>query len=1011
VFKGSNVLSLALTTVSSYLYTGSQNCLQNHTSCNLHARMLMHLSGWERGVVGGGADGTSSAGGAGVPGGGVDGSLAIEDDGRPCSPFSHKFPGCGADGKRLLYPLCFFCINKQRHEDVELAVSRFFKRHGYPAFGRPFDEIKVTVDGGKSLLLLVQPECFMETGDICYLNLEIGVAELGLQPNLDLLAPAAPRELVEMGRKRRASDIKRIFEQPHPTVQPTPLAQPSDAILERVKLYTNEALASWEHDPRTGLVSAFMTVSGHCLRPFNLPEPDRDDFFTSRWRELPMTMAQDLSAHAISYTHKVSSLERVDYSLVMESMTTNALTAIQAGCGTGKTHAVIEAIKKLPQNLTILYLSTRIAVADGLLPRLESLGFVSYLNFKKGEVVRGARVIISYDSLHRLDANFQYSVVVLDELPEIWKQTMARTVRDPALAFELLCKRIRVATRVLAMSHDLRGHHVRWVIQARGGHDDNVGLIQLEPKGSMGDVTPFATHWECERYLFYLARLGKRVVVHTSSRKHAESLQRRFTDLRLPVITLTSKSNKELPKQILAKESILASYQVFIYTSKLGSGASVDIPQHFDCVFQFTNSSHDLNIMKQALFRVRDIKQREYFVFVDSARGAAKNQAEVESQMALNYEASALVRPNLVPVNPLRADIFTHQVVEHSQNKATFPESYTAHLQHDVHMNLVELPGNFLECGRALASEAQRHRNDARSDDLKRRWENVRAKDEPGEAAEKFDLADPRFKRHLNNLMTFANGSEEALPLSVHLSLGMDIKVHFALVRRLSPMLSLKPDFIFSGEGITFHNKIKLGSEDSLWLSANLCMLGYNPVNDKCETRLLGKHGNESCFFGQAPEFNRDAPFKDQVWPAAAARYALHHSLIALFGFGLQEVNLAKNVRVFPDAEIEHVLADESVAEFKTRCKAVAKGRTMKELLNVYTLRIAHSDYRNRMMQLASATFTRRGNADLALKLHVAPINESVVYAAEHEKIKRAKVRCEKELEKVELVFGAKETC
>jgi hypothetical protein len=128
----------------------------------------------------------------------------------PEPALSDKFPGCGADGQPLLYPLVFFCINKQRHE---LAESEVFKR-----YGRPFEEINVVTADGKSLL---QPDCYMETGDIAELQL-----------NLDLLVPAAPRELVDKGRARQACDIERIDE--HPTDQNAPPAQPS--IRERVKL-------------------------------------------------------------------------------------------------------------------------------------------------------------------------------------------------------------------------------------------------------------------------------------------------------------------------------------------------------------------------------------------------------------------------------------------------------------------------------------------------------------------------------------------------------------------------------------------------------------------------------------------------------------------------------------------------------------------------------------------------------------------------------------------------------
>ena len=98
------------------------------------------------------------------------------------------------------------------------------------------------------------------------------------------------------------------------------------------------------------------------------------------------------------------------------------ITYLNIRMGGNKTGAVLEFIKSLDENATILFITPRIALSADILGRMNNIG-LEFENYKdisnKSELVSKDRLICSVQSLHYL-ADKQYDYVIIDEIETVW---------------------------------------------------------------------------------------------------------------------------------------------------------------------------------------------------------------------------------------------------------------------------------------------------------------------------------------------------------------------------------------------------------------------------------------------------------------------------------------------------------------------------------------------------------------------------------------------------------------
>lgn len=136
-----------------------------------------------------------------------------------------------------------------------------------------------------------------------------------------------------------------------------------------------------------------------------------------------------------------------------------AAIADQAACGVGKTQAVVDALRQHPELRRCLFITTRRFLATTLLGRLQGLGFRHYSELDHHQMQRADRLIIQYESLHKLQGRElpePFDLVAIDECESLMENCLSVTNRQfmvvNALLFEVLHKSAR---RVWWMDADL----------------------------------------------------------------------------------------------------------------------------------------------------------------------------------------------------------------------------------------------------------------------------------------------------------------------------------------------------------------------------------------------------------------------------------------------------------------------------------------------------------------------------------------------------------------------------
>ena len=110
--------------------------------------------------------------------------------------------------------------------------------------------------------------------------------------------------------------------------------------------------------------------------------------------------------------------------------------AFTLGCGTGKTKRLIEFLKPF-EKIKILVISFRISLTNELSNKMSELGMKSYLDtdakqkwnsqFYEYEGFIEERLIIQYESLHKVNDDMEYDIVVIDEMESVMEQMFSPT--------------------------------------------------------------------------------------------------------------------------------------------------------------------------------------------------------------------------------------------------------------------------------------------------------------------------------------------------------------------------------------------------------------------------------------------------------------------------------------------------------------------------------------------------------------------------------------------------------
>jgi hypothetical protein len=325
------------------------------------------------------------------------------------------------------------------------------------------------------------------------------------------------------------------------------------------------------------------------------------------------------------------------------------VTMIRSPMGTGKTLALIEYIKTLPLDATVVIVSFRMTFTSDILSKLDGLNFEDYRDVKKTltgheqfNLTQHPRVVIQYESLITLSCRKQEGnrcvpcmpdVVICDEIESICAQVDHYNHNKTAIAgrrFGVLSGIVRYGKKVIFMDAFL-GHRA-------------YSLAHLSHRSTF-TITNVTKPWTDRRFIMtspdLLASLiqresNERIAIVSNSKKYLESMRMILRDNggenKVIKLYTSEEGDRKDFDDVNAKWS---DADVLMYSPTCMAGVSYqqDTFKYLFC--HFTTNSCDVRSCFQMMGRIREIQSKQTFVAIGSNYESHLPDTEEEMTRAL----------------------------------------------------------------------------------------------------------------------------------------------------------------------------------------------------------------------------------------------------------------------------------------------------------------------------------------------------------------------------------------
>ena len=305
------------------------------------------------------------------------------------------------------------------------------------------------------------------------------------------------------------------------------------------------------------------------------------------------------------------------------------LICLKSPPGTGKTELFVKLVEKqMAVGIKTLVATHRIQLGKAIVGRIG-------LDWIEDKLKREYFGIFGYglcvDSLHpHSQARFnpdcwQEATFIIDEAEQVINHLLnsstcyANRVAILETLRQLLGIIARSRGRIILADADLSDvavNYIRDLIRLETG-------IDWQPYAIVNEWTDDSTTYDClvfedpnplilEHQLDEFIAAGKRVLIHTDSRKKCKALekgfQRRFPHCKILRIDGETVADPAHPAYRCADRlnEILAACEIAIVSPTIGTGVSIDLPGHFDAVFGIFNGVVSVAEARQALIRLRE---------------------------------------------------------------------------------------------------------------------------------------------------------------------------------------------------------------------------------------------------------------------------------------------------------------------------------------------------------------------------------------------------------------------
>lgn len=300
----------------------------------------------------------------------------------------------------------------------------------------------------------------------------------------------------------------------------------------------------------------------------------------------------------------------------------------------GKTKALNKYIDThFDETSRIIILSFRQAFSDNIKSIFPE--FIIYSEVT-GDLIQN-KVIVQVESLHRIAITSKVDLLVLDESESIISQIESGLSKKPNECKSKLKWLLEYSKHVVCMDAYMSDRTVDVIMNARKGEI----MVQHSIYQNATEDKYFLTKNEGIWYNEIMAKLGKiphtdpdddtvididanepkKIVIMSSSLSEAEGIHETLKQ-KFPKLNIAFYSSKTLESE---KKKVFRDvnnhwikYDILIYTPTISAGVSFE-REHFDYVFAtFTNISCDVRTCIQMLGRIRNVKEKTYYIWLNT---------------------------------------------------------------------------------------------------------------------------------------------------------------------------------------------------------------------------------------------------------------------------------------------------------------------------------------------------------------------------------------------------------
>ncbi len=244
--------------------------------------------------------------------------------------------------------------------------------------------------------------------------------------------------------------------------------------------------------------------------------------------------------------------------------------------------------------------------------------FELYSNIKGNISINTKRLIIQVESLYRLelDETNTIDLLILDEIESIFNQLGSGLHKNFNASFAMFLWLLGTSKHVICMDANISDRTYNILSKFRKGPIHYHYNKWQTAKDDKFYVTIDKNVWLSQ--LCSKLKEDKKIVIPTNSITEAKTCEVLIKEL-YPnkKIKIFSSELKYSEKQLYFNNvhKYWSELDILIYTPTCSAGVSYEL-EHFDVVFgYFCNSSCDVETCRQMLYRVRNIKTKEYYIY------------------------------------------------------------------------------------------------------------------------------------------------------------------------------------------------------------------------------------------------------------------------------------------------------------------------------------------------------------------------------------------------------------